>query len=155
MRVALLLALSFGVALSGCGSVRESRLNPFNWFGRAEPAAVAVAETTDPAVAADGRQLVAQVTDLTVEPTRGGAIVRATGLPPTQGYWEAELVAREVDEDGVLIYDFRVFPPPGPRPASTPRSRQITAAAYLSDFKLGSISRITVQAAGNALSSRR
>ena len=40
MRVALLIALSLGVALSGCGRVRDSRLNPFNWFGRAEPAAV-------------------------------------------------------------------------------------------------------------------
>ena len=44
------------------------------------------------------------VLTMTVEPIPGGAIVRASGLTPTQGWWNAELVPRDLDENGVLVY---------------------------------------------------
>ncbi len=103
---------------------------------------------------ADKRLLVTQVTDLTLEKMPGGVIIRATGLPPTQGYWEAELVARPI-EDGTIIYDFRVFPPITAQIASTTRSREVTVAAYLSNVKLDSIRQITVQGSANARTTRR
>ncbi|MDT8856375.1 hypothetical protein RNZ50_15375 [Paracoccaceae bacterium Fryx2] len=152
LKAALAVTLVLSGALSGCGAVRESRLNPFNWFGRSQPEQTTTLVAT--AAEQDLRPLVEQVVAMSIEPMAGGAIVRATGLPPTQGWWEAELVPRPV-EDGVLIYDFRLIPPLKPTPASTARSRQITAAAYLSDIKLDGIRQVTVQAAGNARSSRR
>ena len=151
MKKPLLAALTLVMFVSACGAIRTSRLNPFNWFGRAEATAPAplAAKPSDP------RLLAAQIIDLKVEPMPGGAIVRATALLPNQGWWEAELVSGDAGPDGVLTYDFRLFPPLTQTAVSTPRSRQITAAAYLSDIQLGKVSAITVQGQGNALTSRR
>ncbi|MFT4150496.1 MAG: hypothetical protein QM656_09880 [Paracoccaceae bacterium] len=148
MRSPLIACLALTLALGGCGS----RLNPFNWFHRAER----VERVQDtPETAADKRQLIQQVTHVTFDPYPGGVIVRATGLPPTQGWWEAELVPRKVDEEGVLVYDFRVFAPMTQQSVNTPRSREITAAASLSDYKLAGIKRVVVQGEANALGSSR
>ncbi len=148
----LLAAIPLVLVLAACGGGFSARLNPLNWFGGSEEvqATTLVSDT----VAQDPRPLVQQVTFLAVEPMQGGAIVRATGLPPTQGYWNAELVARPV-EDGVLVYDFRLVPPPAPAAVSTQQSREVQVAAFVSNFKLDGISQITVQAASNARSSRR
>lgn len=150
MNTPLVATLCATLALGACSTVSNSRLNPFNWFGGSEE--VVAVETT--AVPTDNRLLVAQVSGMTLEKMPGGVIVRATGLPPTQGFWEAELVARDA-EDGVLIYDFRVFPPITPQITSTTQSREVTVAAYLSNVKLNSIRQITVQGATNARTSRR
>jgi hypothetical protein len=146
------LALILSVALAGCGAVRESRLNPFNWFGRSAPAEK-VAVQTDPA--ADPRPLVETVTDMKVDSFPGGAIVRATGLTPTQGWWEAELVAQPIDEKGVLVLEFRLLPPVTPTDVNTPKSRTVTVGTSLSDIKLAQISKIIVQGETNARASAR
>ena len=87
----------------------------------------------------------------------GGAIVRATGLPPTQGWWDASLVAENsgLPVDGVLTYRFVVDQPREATRVSTQQSREVTAAAYLSDIKLEGISQIVVLGAENSQSSRR
>ena len=149
MNTPLVATLCATLALGACSTIGGSRLNPFNWFGGSEETVVLVAEKP-----ADKRLLVTQVTDLTLEKMPGGVIVRATGLPPTQGYWEAELVARPI-EDGTIIYDFRVFPPITAQIASTTRSREVTVAAYLSNVKLDSIRQITVQGSVSARTTRR
>lgn len=153
MRIPLLAALAIGLTLGGCGAVRESRLNPFNWFGGSEETE---AQPALPGAPVDRRMLVEEVVALSVERLPGGVIVRATGLPATQGYWEAELVARPV-ENGELIYDFRIFPPITNEPVSTPQSREVVVATYLSDFRIESegIRQITVQGGLNARTSRR
>lgn len=137
----------------GCGRIAQSRLNPFNWFGRSERVETV---TVAPELATeDGRQLVADVTSLVIERNPGGAIVRATGLPPTQGFWEAELVSVPTEDEGVALYEFRVFPPPAPKAVSTPQSREITVATYLSDIELEQVRQIVVQGASGARSARR
>jgi len=155
MRKPLIAAICAGLALGGCDSFGSSgfglsSLNPFNWFGSSQETAL-VLPSEKPA---DLRLLVASVTSLTLERMQGGVIVRATGLPPTQGFWDAQLVARPV-EGGKIIYDFRVFPPISVAPVSTPQSREVTVAAFLSDIKLANISQITVQGESNARSTRR
>jgi hypothetical protein len=150
MNKTLVTALCATMALGACSSIGASRLNPFNWFGRSEQVQV-IAPTAD---AADPRALVAQVTDLTLERMPGGVIVRATGLPPTQGYWQAELVARPI-EDGKITYDFRVFPPITPQASSTTQSREVIVGAFLSNIKLDRIRQITVQGANNARTTSR
>ena len=143
--------LGLGLTLAGCGGLRESRLNPFNWFRRSEPRETIVlpGEQTDP------RGLVETVLSMDVEPIPGGAVVRARGLTPTQGWWNAELVGRDVDENGVLVYEFRLLPPVGQTDVNTQRSREIDVAIYISDIKLANVREIVVQGATNARSARR
>lgn len=149
--------LILALVLTGCGRIRDSRINPFNWFGRSEPVAVATAEPAVPGRPGDPRVLVAEVTDMEVARQPGGAIVRATGLPPTQGWWDAALVAENggLPVDGVLTFRFVVDQPHGATRVSTPQSRAVTAAAWLSDVKLANISQIVVLGAQNSRASRR
>jgi len=151
MRRMVLAAFGAALLVSGCGAVRESRLNPFNWFGQSQPREVFVLGA-DPV---DDRLLAEQVTELKIESYPGGAIVRATGLMPTQGWWDAELVARPLDENGVLVFDFRVFPPLTKTDVNTAQSREVTVAIALSDIKLEPVREIVVQGQTNARSSRR
>ncbi len=148
MRIPLLAALSLVMILSACGS----RLNPFNWFKSSE---VTAPMPQDRAAPVDPRALAAQIVEMKVEPMPGGVIVRATALPPTQGWWDAELVARKEDEGGARVYDFRIFPPKYRSGVNVPRSRQITAATFISDRQLAGLSSITVQGTANAMTSRR
>jgi hypothetical protein len=150
MNTPLVAALCATFALGACSTISNSRLNPFNWFGGSEEVAV----TSPLQKRADPRLLVAQVTDMQLERMPGGVIIRAIGLPPTQGFWDAELLARPV-EDGTIIYDFRIFPPTDRTATSTPQSREVTVAAFLSDIKLEGIRQITVQGETNARTSRR
>lgn len=151
MTRSLTAALIALLVLTSCGKVRDSRLNPFNWFGRSEQTETlqTVQKPADP------RPLVADVVSMNVEPYSGGAIVRATGISPTQGYWDAELVEVENDEPGHLILEFRLFPPVAEQGVNTPRSREVTVAMTLSPARLENISRITVQGASNARTTRR
>lgn len=146
-----LAALVLIAALASCGAIRDSRLNPFNWFGRSQ-----AAQRVDiPGQPVDARGLVADVLSMTVEPLPTGALVRATGLSPRQGYWDAALVAQPVTEDGLLVLEFRIFPPIEPTDVNTPRSREVTAAISLSRVKLETVREIVVQGANNARASRR
>lgn len=152
-RRTMIAGLGGALFLAGCGRVRESRFNPFNWFGgsREEPApAVPVGERRDP------RPLVDQVTSLEIEPTNTGAIVRATGLPPMQGWHSAALV-RETDEpvNGEMVYSFRAAPPDAPTRLSTPQSRELSVATRLSASSLAQISVVRVIGARNARVARR
>ena len=143
-------ALAALLLLTACAGFGASKLNPLNWFKRAAPEALEFVQRPE-----DSRALVAQVTGLKVEPYPGGAIVRATGVPTSQGWWDAELVKVESEEEGVILYEFRIFPPPVPRPAGTPYSRQVTVATSLSSIALDGVAKIVVQGSANALSSRR
>jgi hypothetical protein len=152
MRKAVLAGLAAGMVVTGCASVRDSRLNPFNWFGRSqEERAVAQAA----AVVDGGRVQVDQVIALTVEPASGGAIVRAVGVPETQGWYKAELIREETEAEGEAVFRFVVKKPEGVALTGTPMSREITAATFLTTFQLESIRTVTVTGARNARSTRR
>lgn len=148
----LLAALALTVTISACGRVADSRLNPFNWFGRDRAETVAVEAE---AATADGRQLVAQVVELAVDATPGGAIVRAVGLPPTQGFWDAELVRINSADPTAIVYEFRVLPPLEPRRQSTQQSREIIAGASLTNGALAGVRSVTVRGLQNQRSVRR
>ena len=135
--------------MTACGGF-SSRLNPFQWFKRSAPVAVVATETP-----ADPRPLVADVLSMKIEAYPGGAIIRATGLPPTQGYWSAELIPQPVDEKGTLVLEFHVFPPAGAAAGVNQQSREITVAYNLSDTRLQAVNQIVVQGANNARASSR
>lgn len=156
MRLPIALLLVAALAVAGCGRIRDSRINPFNWFGRSAPAATVTTPAADQP--ADPRALVAEVVAMDVTAQPGGAIVHATGLPPTQGWWRADLVAanRGVPVDGVLSYRFVVEPPPASAArVSTPQSREVTAAVFVSTSDLEGVRSITVIGASGSRTSRR
>lgn len=154
MRLLLLAAMTALLILPGCGKIANSRFNPFNW-------AKTEVTTLEPEggydVTTDTRPLIDQVLSVAVEPMPGGAIVRAKGLPPTQGYWSAELVPENDGEpvDGVLTLRFVVYAPPEVAPVSTQASREITVGYFLTDIELDRIARINVQGQRTVLSVRR
>ncbi len=139
--------------LAGCSGVRESRLNPFNWFGasRASQQSTTAAEVSDP------RVLVARLVSLRIDRLPGGAILRAVGLPERQGYFEAVLKPQNDEKPvkGVLTYEFRLMPPETATPAGTPRSREVLVGRFVSDQALAGVRVIRVLARDNRRSLRR
>lgn len=152
MTRSLILALAVATGLAGCARVADSRLNPFNWFGGSETEEAAAPAEVD----TDPRPRVAQVTSLRIEPTPTGAIVRATGLPPTQGWYAAALVP-ETDGpvNGEMVYIFRAVPPLERASVSTVQSRELTVARALTALELAETRVVRVVGANNALVARR
>ncbi|ADE85241.1 hypothetical protein [Rhodobacter capsulatus] len=142
------LSLALALALSGCG-IGKTKLNPWNWFTHEEVMTLAPKEGY-PDVKEDPRELIAQVTALEVKQTQGGAIVAATGLTPTQGWWGAKLLAENDGKpvEGVMTYRFVVaWPDPGSPAAnriSTPQSREVTAAAFINNVLLAEVTKVVV-----------
>ena len=160
MKAWLMAALVAATALGGCGRLGDSPLNPANWFGGSTAERTLPADQGGPT--ADGRRLVDQVAQLQVDRMPGGAIVTAVGLPPTQGWWEADLVpvTAAVDGDplaeaGAIELEFRIAPPPGPRRQGAPPSREVTAALFISDRRIAGVDRITVRGLRNQRTTRR
>lgn len=161
MKTALPVLLALTVALSGCG---QSRLNPMNWFGHSAPEPAQDAQAASglapkggyQAALVDLRPLVAQITSLQLKKTEGGMIVEAIGLPPTQGWWNAALVAADGGrpENGEIHYSFVAKPPlpgsPDAKRVMDTASREITAAAYINNVRLSHVRKIVVTAAGNS-----
>ena len=150
MKTPILALLISAVTLTACG---ESRLNPFNWFKRGTEEGAAVAQPSD----FDPEGLIEQVIDLQIDQTPGGAIVYATGLPPTQGFWGAELLPMNNGRpvDGVLGFRFEVFEPVGFERVVNQRSREVLAVANLTHSDLDGVTAIRVIAVTNSLNSRR
>lgn len=154
--IGLMLVLSL---LSACGSSGSfgsfgSGLNPFR--SKKTAGVVLAPRGGYGAQAVDDRTLVDQVTFLKLEKTTDGAILHATGLPPTQGWWEGALVSTTdmEPEDGVLKLQFRIAPPwQAPRVSTVP-SREVQVGLFLSPQKLERIRRIEVEAAHNSRSLR-
>lgn len=146
----LLAALAMVLALGACGTMRESRLNPMNWFGRESTETLAPSNGWETTV--DRRALVPVVTELEVIPTTGGALLRASGVTQTQGWWDVELrpVNDERPLDGALIYEFVVASPGRPTNVSTEGSRSVTAGVKIPAPRLQGVSRIIVRGAQNA-----
>ncbi len=154
MRARQLVAMfGMSVALAGCG---DSSLNPFSWFSSG-PEVETLSEIEFDQVI-DARPLIDTITNLTVERIPGGAIVRATGLPRSQGWQTADLVSEDSEGepvDGVLGFTFRAIPPEETTRASTVQSREIVAAVYVSDITLARVREIRVTGASNARTARR
>jgi hypothetical protein len=161
----MLRATLFGTAvlvtLTGCARLADSPINPLNWFGNSREVAVTETGERRPlipenrrTVVLDQRVLVQSITALRVDRTPSGAIVNATGLAPTQGFFNAELVNAGVS-NGVLTLQFRAQAPSGFEPTGSPRSRRINAAYVIDAADLSGIRTVRVESATNARTSGR
>lgn len=156
MKTSAVAVLAATILIGGCSGIGQSALNPVNWFAADDSAPTLVPEGgfRD---RLDNRPAVAEVTRMTVEPVQGGAIVQAVGLPPTQGWWDAEL-RPEGDlaaVAGELRLDFVVAAPRSATPAGPPRSREVSAGVFVPASVLATTQRITVQGASGARSVTR
>lgn len=161
------------LVLTGCATVRDSRVNPFNWFGTARSETLTPSEAnTNPlipkrsglfasarakAAVYDGRPF-DQITNLTIEKVPGGALIRATGLAERQGIYAVRLTPANPDElpvDGVLTYRLEGVRPDRNTPVGTEPTREVTAARKVTDFMLAGVRTIRVEGQRNALTSRR
>lgn len=152
--IGLVLSLT---ACSGGSFGSGGRLNPLNWFGGNSGAErrASLEPRRGYAATREYRPLVDQITDLTVERTPTGVIITATALPPTQGWFNAELVRVQQDSTDEAVFEFRVEPPLGTKPVGPARSREITAGAFLSDQDVAGLGTIRVIGARNTQSARR
>lgn len=167
VRAVLILILS-ATMLTSCGGFSESRLNPFNWFGRSVSEPVDPNAKVNPLIPARKKasifrskqeeayagSRVGEVTELLIERRPGGAVIRATGVADRQGPFDVRMTQLDAETDAnTLTYEFRAYQAPGPRGGDL--SRTVTAAVWLTDNELAGIRTIRVLGARNARSSRR
>lgn len=173
MRIVTSALLISVMTVTSCGAVRDSRVNPFNWFGRSSSQPVQQApEATNPLIPrsrglfANRRaekgiylgQPIDQVTDLVVERAPGGALIRATGISAVQGAYEVRLTPENEDEkpiDGVLTYRLEALTPDGARPGGSTATRTVVVARKLSAQQLRNVRTVRVTAARNVRTTRR
>ncbi|WP_458790630.1 hypothetical protein [Yoonia sp. MH D7] len=160
MRITLPLLLAATLTVTGCATISDSRVNPLNWFSPSQPSMVTSSGERRPLTPAggktrivDSRGAIQSITDLTLERTSEGAIVRASGLASTLGQFNAELV-ETAQQNGVLTLTFRIESA-GNAAIGSAYSRQVTAAYALSSNDLQEIRTIQVQSATNARSVSR
>lgn len=144
------------LALSACGNGGSS-LNPLTWFQSSGPEKVALIPEGGFEDRSDQRFLVAQVTSLTSMKTPNGIILKATGLPPRLGYWDASMVPLNGGDpvDGVLTFEFRISEPQYRTNDGAPQQREIYVGKFLSERALREVKTLRVVAAGNTRSLRR
>jgi len=164
MRKTIPMVLMAAMVLASCGRLADTRLNPFNWFGRAESRDIPAGDRNPliprrsafaPRDEADTRGAIGTITELQVERLPNGAVIRATAVADMQGAHTIGLRRIEGDDvpEDMLRYAFVGYQPRGPQ--GTQASRTITAAERLTDQDLLLIRRIEVVGARNALVTRR
>lgn len=173
MRTTLTALLISTLVLSGCSTVRESRANPFNWFGGSSPTPVTTSTVNTNPLIPDQEGIFARnrsgkdaylgapvetIADLTIERVPGGAIIRATGIAAEQGVFDVQLTPENEDElpvDGVLSYRLEAIRSPSGRVQGTDMSREVIAARKITDQTLQDVRTIRVSGVLNAQTSRR
>ena len=168
MKKTLGILLVATLTLTACGRVRDSAINPFNWFGGSETVETSE-EEVNPLIPVKKNSIlnrepvtyrgtpVADLTTLKIERVAGGAIVRVKGIASSQGSFDVRLEPENEDlipVKGVLTYTLLAVQPPGFRQGPA-RSREITAAAFLTSQQLASVRTIRVVGANKTLQSRR
>lgn len=173
MRISLSVLLIASLTLGACGVVRNSALNPVNWFGRSTSVAVAPTDSApvNPLIPQSSGlfgdrnapkiyigEPFEEITDLTIERVAGGAIVRATGLADRQGVYSVQLTPANDDEapvNGVLTYRLEGIEPVKNTAVGAPATREVTAARKVTDQQLRGVSTIRVEGVRNAQIARR
>lgn len=174
MRISLTILLAASVSLGACGVVRNSALNPTNWFDRSTSEAIKVvdeepvnllipqksglfAKKSSEEANYDGKPF-DEIVDLTIERIAGGAIIRATGRADRQGIYSVRLTPVVEDEtpvNGVLTYRLEGVKPDANTAVGASATREVTAARKLTDQDLRGVRTIRVEGVRNAQVARR
>ncbi|MEO9897610.1 MAG: hypothetical protein ABJD13_01540 [Paracoccaceae bacterium] len=169
MRRVTILLLVAVLGLTACGTVRDSRINPFNWFGGSREEPVQTTQKADnPLIPEKSGGLfnrkrdlgdtytgvpVNVVRDLVIERVPGGAIIRVTGVSQFQNVYDVRLTPVDEDEeavDGVLEYRLEARIPEKLISGGDERLRTIVVARTITDNELESVRQIRVIGQDNA-----
>lgn len=165
MRKTVICLAIAAIGLSAC----SSRLNPMNWFGGSEEVAV---ETTtadvNPLIPKRAGLLsrpeevyagipVQKITEMKVERTANGAIIRAAGIAYVQGAFAVALIPQNDGKpvSGVLSFELQAVHPKAGSRGGAEQTRQVTAAIALTNQELQGVRTIKVIGGENARQSRR
>ncbi|KAA2317179.1 hypothetical protein DL237_00125 [Pseudooceanicola sediminis] len=170
MRKTIPVVVIAALSVAGCATIRDSRANPANWFGRTQTTASAsTSGTANPLIpdrvlsskkqVVDLRTPVARIDTLDVEQVPGGAIIRVSATSAYQGAFKVGLVPQNAEGpvDGVARYTLMAYLPATRTslPVGTEASRKVVAATRLSDIELADVRKIEVVGGLNALSQSR
>jgi hypothetical protein len=174
MRIPLSVLLVASLGLGACGIIRDSALNPTNWFGRSTSETLATQDATpvNPLIpqtnglfarrgveeAIYTGQPFDEIVDLTVERVSGGAIIRATGLAARQGIYSVQLTPADAEGlpvNGVLTFRLEGVEPDHRTAVGGPATREVTAARRITDQELRGVSTIRVEGLRNARVTQR
>lgn len=172
MNTTLSVLIVASIAVSGCATVRESRVNPFNWFGGSSSVPVAQTGGTgaanslipvksdsifrrDETEAVYAGWPVGTIGELLIERRPGGAIIRVTGIADRAGPFDVRIIEDTAQTSpSTLAYTLEALQSAGPRNTGA-YARTVTAAIWLTDQELDGIREIRVTGANNALVTRR
>ncbi|MAC81758.1 MAG: hypothetical protein CML66_27285 [Rhodobacteraceae bacterium] len=161
------------MGLAACSGWSDSRVNPGNWFGRSRAAEVSpelAATEVNPLMPEKASDFVAgeraavegvlinQVTNLVIERTVEGAIIRAEGLATREGAYDARLIPvsdTEEPVDGVLSYRFEVKYPNEATPQGNQNARTIVVARSVTAQHIDTARVVRVTGAQNARETSR
>ncbi|WP_299558765.1 hypothetical protein [uncultured Sulfitobacter sp.] len=175
MRIPLSVLLVAALTLGGCAVVRDSAVNPFNWFGRSTSVPVAAgepAEATNPLIPQRTGILsrrdtevdayvglpFGEVVDMTIEKIPEGAIIRVTGRAARQGIYAVQLTPEDEDLtpiDGVLSFRLEGIEPARNLPQGAPQTREVVVARKVTNQQLRGVDTIRVEGLSNARVARR
>ncbi|WP_417525750.1 hypothetical protein [Marinovum sp.] len=168
MRKLVLASLVVTTSLAGCATVRESRVNPFNWFGRSQSVEVSPGESEVNTLIPERRaffgkrdappyagELVEQVTELHVRRVGGGALIEVSGVLTSIEGFDVRLIPVEDGDAGTLSYEFRAVQPQYGTGVGNAHARAVTAAVKLTDQELAGVQTIRVLARNNIRSAQR
>ena len=147
--------------------MRDSVINPRNWFGRSKSEAVS-SGPVNPLIPQRGGVFsrkpeaefvglpVATVSQLRVERVADGAIVHVKGVTDTQGWHDIRLIKDEnASKKGTLTFSLRGLRSPHRELIGPTQSREVVAATSLTQNDLVGVRTIRVVGAKNARSTRR
>ncbi|MDU8926815.1 hypothetical protein RXV86_05425 [Alisedimentitalea sp. MJ-SS2] len=147
--------------------MRDSFLNPGNWFGRSRAEAVDEGPVNPLIPKSRGlfrrkaeeeyRGIVIDtIAELRIERATDGAIIQVKGIANTQGWHNARLIEEEDDgSDTTLTYTLQAQRSPYRELIGPPQGREIVVAKVVTENDLAGIRVIRVKGAKNARSSRR
>ena len=162
MRSLVTLLTISSLTLAGCSGFSESRVNPANWFGQsrtAERSAPAGNAAVNPLIPEKSNSIFRRKSDaetyagtpiyavqtVVVEPSAGGAIVKATGISLQQGAFDVRLLPENggAPIEGMLTYTMRaiqrVDTPQGPE-----QTRRVSAGQFVSRQTLDEVRGVRV-----------
>lgn len=164
MRKILLALVVTSMTVSACGAVRDSRINPFNWFGKSRAAAMP-AENANPLIPQRRGSIlgnretpyqgvrIGQITDVKVERVGDGAIIRVHGVAQRVDAYNLKLIARETKTPSVVEFELLAEFPAGSQTVAG--TRPVVAARHLSTQDLEGVRIIRVLGGTNAREVRR
>jgi hypothetical protein len=166
MKSFIFLLLATSLLTTGCESTRDSKANPFNWFGGskkevkkndAEGALIPKKKLAMFRMKKDAVYLgqpIDKLSTLVVDEVPGGLLVQVTGMAQKTGFYNGQLIPLDSADPTVRGYRFDIIQP-ADTVGGSPASRTLSVAVYLTNQDLEAIRVIRVRGANNTLIKRR